>query len=181
MPLLFTLGQRRAPPGAGRLPAARIGARAPSRPAPRGPPTGTPSPGGSCLRTPPGDLVPSWAWDDGALHLSCVDQAYRAHARVPHLIDDRFLWLDRLRRLNPNRSRTKGAAPHKPCLLLCLLDMAQDGELPSPEFTSQRQHPIINTHLFIRQVGDKSGWLSSSSLSAKHAKLLEKPNGKRDS
>ena len=99
----------------------------------------------------------------------------------PHLIDDRFLWLDRLRRLNPNRSRTKGAAPHKPCLLLCLLDIAQNGELPSPEFTSQRQHPITDTHSFIRQVGDKSGWLSSSSLSAKHAKLLEKPNGKRDS
>ena len=37
-------------------------------------------------------------------------------------------WLARLRKLNPNRSKVKGAAPHKPCLLLCLLDMAQDGE-----------------------------------------------------
>lgn len=35
--------------------------------------------------------------------------------------------------LNPNRSRTKGAAPHKPCLLLSLLDMAQDGELLEQE------------------------------------------------
>jgi putative restriction endonuclease len=38
-------------------------------------------------------------------------------------------WLDKLRRLNPNRSRTKGVAPHKPCLLLAVLDLAQDGEL----------------------------------------------------
>ena len=42
-------------------------------------------------------------------------------------------WLDKLRHLNPNRSRTKGAAPHKPCLLLSLLDMAQDGLLASAE------------------------------------------------
>jgi len=40
-------------------------------------------------------------------------------------------WLNKLRNLNPNRSRTKGAAPHKPSLLLSLLDMAQDGELTS--------------------------------------------------
>jgi putative restriction endonuclease len=38
-------------------------------------------------------------------------------------------WLNKLRKLNPNRSKVKGAAPHKPCLLLSLLDMAQDGEL----------------------------------------------------
>ena len=38
-------------------------------------------------------------------------------------------WLNKLRKLNPNRSRAKGAAPHKPCMLLSLLDMAQDGEL----------------------------------------------------
>ncbi len=43
--------------------------------------------------------------------------------------DDRDKWLNRLRKLNPNRSRVKGAAPHKPCLLLSILDMAQDGEL----------------------------------------------------
>ena len=42
-------------------------------------------------------------------------------------------WLNKLRHLNPNRSRTKGAAPHKPCLLLSLLDMAQDGDLASTE------------------------------------------------
>jgi putative restriction endonuclease len=38
-------------------------------------------------------------------------------------------WLKKLRKLNPNRSRANGAAPHKPCMLLSLLDMAQDGEL----------------------------------------------------
>ncbi len=42
-------------------------------------------------------------------------------------------WLQQLRRLNPNKSRRKGYAPHKPCLLLTLLDMAQDGELASRE------------------------------------------------
>lgn len=42
-------------------------------------------------------------------------------------------WLNKLRHLNPNRVRAKGAAPHKPCLLLSLLDMAQDGELKSRE------------------------------------------------
>jgi len=42
-------------------------------------------------------------------------------------------WLNKLRHLNPNRSKTKGAAPHKPCLLLSLLDMAQDGELASAD------------------------------------------------
>ena len=45
------------------------------------------------------------------------------------MMDSRADWLNKLRKLNPNRSRTKGAAPHKPCLLLSLLDMAQDGEL----------------------------------------------------
>jgi putative restriction endonuclease len=42
-------------------------------------------------------------------------------------------WLHKLRSLNPNRSKTMGAAPHKPCLLLSLLEMAQDGELQSIE------------------------------------------------
>jgi hypothetical protein len=42
-------------------------------------------------------------------------------------------WLNKLRNLNPKRSQAKGAAPHKPCLLLSLLDMAQDGELQEPE------------------------------------------------
>jgi len=45
------------------------------------------------------------------------------------------LWLNRLRKLNPNRSKAKGAAPHKPCLLLSLLDMAHDGELETSEIT----------------------------------------------
>lgn len=49
--------------------------------------------------------------------------------------DQRSHWLKKLRKLNPNRSKAKGAAPHKPCLLLCLLDMAQDGELVTPEVT----------------------------------------------
>jgi len=47
--------------------------------------------------------------------------------------DLRSHWLNKLRKLNPNRSRVKGAAPHKPCLLLSLLDMAQDGELKESE------------------------------------------------
>jgi putative restriction endonuclease len=45
------------------------------------------------------------------------------------MTDVRSHWLNKLRKLNPNRSQAKGAAPHKPCLLLSLLDMAQDGEL----------------------------------------------------
>ena len=45
---------------------------------------------------------------------------------------DTPFWLNKLRKLNPNRSKAKGAAPHKPCLLLSLLDMAQDGELREP-------------------------------------------------
>ena len=45
---------------------------------------------------------------------------------------DTPFWLNKLRKLNPNRSKAKGAAPHKPCLLLSLLDMAQDGELQEP-------------------------------------------------
>ncbi|MCP5558040.1 MAG: HNH endonuclease [Verrucomicrobiaceae bacterium] len=49
------------------------------------------------------------------------------------MADTRSHWLNKLQHLNPNRSKAKGAAPHKPCLLLCLLDMAQDGELVTPE------------------------------------------------
>jgi hypothetical protein len=48
--------------------------------------------------------------------------------------NNRRHWLNKLRKLNPNRSRAKGAAPHKPCLVLSLLDMAQDGELREPTF-----------------------------------------------
>jgi putative restriction endonuclease len=47
-------------------------------------------------------------------------------------MDNLPFWLNKLRKLNPNRSKAKGAAPHKPCLLLSLLDMAQDGELQEP-------------------------------------------------
>jgi putative restriction endonuclease len=46
---------------------------------------------------------------------------------------DSSQWLEKLRHLNPNRSKVKGAAPHKPCLILSLLDMAQDGELSGTE------------------------------------------------
>ena len=47
-------------------------------------------------------------------------------------------WLGRLRRLNPNVSRSKGEgtarfAPHKPLLLLALIDLAEAGELTRPE------------------------------------------------
>jgi len=46
-------------------------------------------------------------------------------------------WLDKLRRLNPNVSNSKGTgkgkyAPHKPLLLLCLIDLADGGALAQP-------------------------------------------------
>ena len=46
-------------------------------------------------------------------------------------------WLTRLMRLNPysGRGKCRGKAPHKPLLLLCLLDMAGSGELPARAFT----------------------------------------------
>jgi putative restriction endonuclease len=46
-------------------------------------------------------------------------------------------WLGKLTRLNPasGRGQCRGKAPHKPLLLLCLLDMAEAGELPSRTFT----------------------------------------------
>ena len=45
-------------------------------------------------------------------------------------------WLARLMRLNPatGRGECRGKAPHKPLLLLCLLDMAESGELPARAF-----------------------------------------------
>lgn len=55
--------------------------------------------------------------------------------------DLRSNWLNKLRKLNPNRSRVKGAAPHKPCLLLSLLDMVLDGELIGNEL---RRTPGLN-------------------------------------
>ena len=46
-------------------------------------------------------------------------------------------WLGKLTQLNPasGRGACRGKAPHKPLLLLCLLDMAEAGELPGRTFT----------------------------------------------
>ena len=46
-------------------------------------------------------------------------------------------WLGKLTRLNPasGRGQCQGKAPHKPLLLLCLVDMAEAGELPGRTFT----------------------------------------------
>lgn len=46
-------------------------------------------------------------------------------------------WLSRLTKLNPasGRGDCRGKAPHKPLLLLCILDMAEAGEFPSRVFT----------------------------------------------
>lgn len=47
------------------------------------------------------------------------------------------LWLGRLTRLNPAQGRgdCRGRAPHKPLLLLCILDMIEAGEFPARAFT----------------------------------------------
>jgi putative restriction endonuclease len=46
-------------------------------------------------------------------------------------------WFGKLTRLNPasGRGQCRGKAPHKPLLLLCLIDMAEAGELPGRTFT----------------------------------------------
>jgi len=46
-------------------------------------------------------------------------------------------WLGKLTRLNPatGRGECRGKAPHKPLLLLCLIDMVEAGEFPSRAFT----------------------------------------------
>lgn len=48
-------------------------------------------------------------------------------------------WLAKFTRLNPNKARVgaacRGIAPHKPLLLLCLLDMAEAGEIAGRMFT----------------------------------------------
>ncbi len=46
-------------------------------------------------------------------------------------------WLGKLTRLNPasGRGQCRGKAPHKPLLLLCLVDMAEAGELTGRSFT----------------------------------------------
>jgi hypothetical protein len=48
------------------------------------------------------------------------------------------VWLAKLGKLNPaiSRGRLQGKArfaPHKPLLLLCLIDLAESGELKTPE------------------------------------------------
>jgi len=50
---------------------------------------------------------------------------------------DQASWLSKLKKLNPNVSLAKGEgkgryAPHKPLLLLCMVDLAEAGELHSP-------------------------------------------------
>jgi len=46
-------------------------------------------------------------------------------------------WLGKLTKLNPasGRGECRGKAPHKPLLLLCVLDMVEAGEFPSRAFT----------------------------------------------
>ena len=46
-------------------------------------------------------------------------------------------WLGKLTRLNPasGRGNCLGKAPHKPRLLLCILDMVEAGEFASKVFT----------------------------------------------
>jgi putative restriction endonuclease len=46
-------------------------------------------------------------------------------------------WLGKLTRLNPasGRGQCRGKAPHKPLLLLCLVDRAEAGELTGRTFT----------------------------------------------
>lgn len=46
-------------------------------------------------------------------------------------------WLGKLTRLNPasGRGQCRGKAPHKPLLLLCLVDMAEAGEVTGRTFT----------------------------------------------
>jgi len=46
-------------------------------------------------------------------------------------------WLGKLTRPNPaaGRGKCRGKPPHKPLLLLCLLDMAEAGELAGRTFT----------------------------------------------
>lgn len=50
-------------------------------------------------------------------------------------VEPKCFWLNKLHKLNPNRSKVKGSAPHKPCLILSLLDMAQDGELSGADLS----------------------------------------------
>lgn len=55
-------------------------------------------------------------------------------------VDPQKVWLRRLRRLNPNIQKARGDgaarfAPHKPLLLLALIDAAEDGEVTEPLVT----------------------------------------------
>ena len=68
-----------------------------------------------------------------------MNRVRKMAARKPHSepADTAQQWLGKLTRLNPasGRGECQGKAPHKPLLLLCLLDLAESGELPSPVFT----------------------------------------------
>jgi len=46
--------------------------------------------------------------------------------------DTRNEWLDRLCTLNAAKTAARGVAPHKPLLLLCVMDMVEEGALLSP-------------------------------------------------
>ena len=54
-----------------------------------------------------------------------------------NVTDQSKQWLGKLTRLNPAGARgdCRGKAPHKPLLLLCLLDMVEAGEFPARAFT----------------------------------------------
>jgi len=47
-------------------------------------------------------------------------------------IDPATGWLDRLCHLNAANTAQRGRAPHKPLLLLCVLDMVEDGAITTP-------------------------------------------------
>lgn len=49
------------------------------------------------------------------------------------MADPHHHWLQKLGALNPNSSQSKGKAPHKPLLLLCIIELARDGLLTGPD------------------------------------------------
>jgi hypothetical protein len=64
-----------------------------------------------------------------------------ATSTVTPLMDEAVIknrWLGKLTRLNPatGRGACQGNAPHKPLLLLALIDLAESGELTTRSFTS---------------------------------------------
>jgi hypothetical protein len=63
-------------------------------------------------------------------------------------------WTEKLRKLNPNVSKAKGDgkarfAPHKALLLLCVIDLAEAGELDSPVMVKSEvsHHDLTPKHL----------------------------------